>query len=128
MQEIIANVNWIAVIVGAVVAFVLGWIWYSPKVFGTKWAEGVGISIDESEKPCAAAMVTQAIGTLLLAWVVGVTAAHNALMTMILITITIVFLMIGGGLFSQKSAFAITTEAAYVVAMVVIMIVCQVIL
>jgi hypothetical protein len=39
MEEITANVNWLAVIVGAVLSFVLGWLWYSPKLFGTKWAE-----------------------------------------------------------------------------------------
>ena len=129
MEELTTNVNWIAVIVGAVVAFFLGWIWYSPKVFGRKWAEGVGIDLDtECDKMPVAAMVTQAIATLLLAWVVGVTAAHNALFTMILITVTIVLLMIAGGFFTKKSGSAIFTEAGFVVAMVVVMIICQAIL
>ena len=129
MEELTTNVNWIAVIVGAVAAFLLGWIWYSPKVFGTKWAEGVGIDMNDTTcKMPVAAMVAQAIATLLLAWVVGVTAAHNALMTMILITVTIVLLMIAGGLFSQKSTYAIFTEAGFLVAMVVVMIICQALL
>lgn len=128
MEELTTNVNWVAVIVGAVIAFVLGWLWYSPKVFGTKWAEGVGVSIEDSEKPCAPALITQAIGTFLLAWVVGVTASHSALFTMILITATIVLLMIAGGLFAQKSGAAITIEASFVVAMVIVMILCQAVL
>ena len=129
MEELTTNVNWLAVIVGAVVAFFLGWIWYSPKVLGRKWAEGVGIDLDtECDTMPVAAMVTQAIATLLLAWIVGVTAAHNALFTMILITLTIIFLMIGGGLFSKKSSYAIFTEAGFVVVMVVVMIICQALL
>lgn len=128
MEELTANVNWVAVFVSAILAFILGWLWYSPKVFGTKWAEGVGISIEDSEQPRTSALITQFIGTLLLAWVVGITTAHNALTTMVLITITIALLMIAGGLFSQKGLNAIITETSFVVAMVVVMIICQTIL
>lgn len=128
MNEITTNINWIAVIVGAVIAFVLGWIWYSPKVFGTKWAEGVGVSLGEATGMPVAAMVTQAIATFFLSWVVGITAANNVLMTMILITLTIVLLMIAGSFFTKKSNYAIATEAGFVVAMVVVMIICQAIL
>lgn len=128
MEELTTNVNWIAVIVGAVVAFILGWLWYSPKLFGTKWAEGVGVDLGASTEMPVAAMITQAIATLLLAWVVGITAAHNALLTMILITITIVLLMIAGSFFSKKSNYAIATEAGFVIAMVVVMVVVQALL
>jgi hypothetical protein len=127
MNEITAGVNWLAVIVGAIVAFVVGGLWYSPKLFGRKWAEGVGISM-ENASGGAAAMITQAIGTLLLAWVVGVTAANNALLTIILIVVTIVALLAAGGKFAQKKNAAIAIEAPYVVVMAVIMIACQAIL
>ena len=36
MTELTANVNWLAVIIGAVIAFVLGMAWFSPRMFGTK--------------------------------------------------------------------------------------------
>lgn len=125
MSEITSDVNWLAVIVGAVVAYALGALWYSPKLFGTKWAEGSGVSMDPEAPPPMLAMVIQAIGTFLLAWIIGVTAVSNALLTAILIVLTIVFLMIAGGLYSQKSRYAITVEAAYVVVMAVVMIICQ---
>lgn len=128
MAEITTNVNWLAVGVGGVVAFLLGWLWYSPKLFGTKWAEGVGVSIEDGSGPPAAAMIMQVVGTFLLAWVVGVTAASDALLTIILILATIVALMVAGGLFSQKSSYAIATEAGFVVAMVVVMIIVHAIL
>ncbi len=125
MAEITANVNWLAVIVGAVVAFALGWLWYSPKLFLTKWAEGVGISLESGSGLPVAAMIAQIIGTFLLAWVVGVTAASDALLTIILIVLTIVALMTAGGLYSGKSRYAITTEVGFVIAMTIVMIVVQ---
>lgn len=66
--------------------------------------------------------MAQFFGTVLLGWVVGVTAANDALLTAILVTATIATLMAAGGLFAQKSRYAITVETTFVVAMVVIMI------
>ena len=128
MEEITVNVNWLAVIVGAVLAYLLGWLWYSPKLFGEKWASGVGVSCDDSSEFPLAAMTTQAVGTFLLAWVVGVTAAHDMLFFIALITLTIVFLIIAAGHFAQKSSTAINIEVTYILAMVVIMIVVQAVL
>lgn len=125
MSEITTNVNWIATMVGAVISFGLGWLWYSSKLFGRKWAEGVRLSLEDTSAPPAMAMVTQATATFLLAWVVGVTAVNDALFTMILITLTIVALLVSGGLFAKKSNYALATEAGYIVVMVVIMIICQ---
>lgn len=125
MAEITVGVNWLAVIVGAVVAFLLGWLWYSPKLFGVRWAEGVGVSLDDASGPSGVAMAAQALGTFLLSWVVGVTAAADALLTIILIVVTLVVLMVAGGKFSQKSGYAIATETGFVVAMAIVMIVFQ---
>lgn len=125
MEELITGVNWIAVIVGFVVSFLVGWLWFSPKLFGTKWAEGVGIDMNDAAGTSMPALGFQAAGTFLLAWVVGVTAKNDALLTILLITATIVFLMTAGGFFSQKSAYARHAEAGFVVVMVAIMIVCQ---
>jgi hypothetical protein len=125
MAEITMNVSWHAVIVGAVVAFALGWLWYSPKLFGTKWAAGVGVLIDDGSALPVTAMILQAIGTLLLAWVVGVTAASNALMTIILIVLVMVTLLAAGGFFAKKSVYAIGTEAGFILKMTVVMIVVQ---
>ncbi len=125
MMEITANVNWLAVVVGAVVAFLLGWLWYSPKLFGVKWAQGVGVSLDKADGMPVAALIVQAVGTFLLAWIVGVTAAANALLTIILIVAVVVCLNITSGLFGKRSTYAIATESGFIVAMAVIMIVVQ---
>lgn len=125
MSEITTNVNWIAVIVGTVASFLLGWLWYSPKLFGKKWAEGIGVDLGSASSMPAAAMVTQLIATFLLSWVVGVTAAQNALMTVILIVVMLVLFIVANGFFGKKSGYAITVEAGFIVAMAVVMIIAQ---
>ena len=37
-MEDFGAVNWLAVGVGTVAAFMVGWLWYSPLLFGKKWA------------------------------------------------------------------------------------------
>lgn len=126
MSEITANVNWLAVIIGAVLSFVLGWLWYSPKLFGTKWAAGTGVKMPESGGPMLMTpLILQAIGTLLLAWLVGVTAANNALLTIILAAVTFMMLQAASGKFTGKSDYAILTEVGFIAIMVVVMIVVQ---
>ena len=124
MGELTNNINWLATIIGAIVAFLLGWLWYSPKLFVEKWAEGVRINFDGSG-PSELVMVVQMVATFLLSWVIGITAASNSLFTAILITLTIVCLMAASGLFCQKSRYAIATETGFIVVMVAVMIVCQ---
>ena len=124
MSEI-TDINWLATIVGFVLAFGLGMIWFSPYLFGKKWAEGVGLDPVGPGKPPVAAMAAQITGTFLLAWTVGVTASNDALLTIILITLTIVVLAGASAFFTGKNAYARHTEAGFTIAMVVIMIICQ---
>jgi len=125
MNELLDGVNWLAVIVGFMAAYLLGWLWYSPKLFGKKWAEAVGIDMSgETEMP-AMAMFVQAVGTFLLSWLVGITAASNALLTIILIAVTLMTLMAAGSMYCKKPGSAIAIEMGYVFTMVVLMIICQ---
>lgn len=38
-----SNVNWLAVVVAAVLTFALGGLWYSPLLFGRAWQRLVGL-------------------------------------------------------------------------------------
>jgi hypothetical protein len=127
-SELINDLNWWAILAGTVLAFLLGWLWYSPKMFGAKWAEGVGLSLQDCGEMPVAAMVGQLAGTFLLAWVVGIMTIAGTYMTLALIVATIVLLMASGGLFAKKSSYAIATETGFVVAMAVIMVVVQMLL
>lgn len=125
MSELTMGVNWIAVITGAVIAFLLGWLWYSPKLFGTKWAQGVGIDLGGAHEMPKVALLMQAVGLFLMSWFVGVTAVSQALFTVILATVAFTVLAYSGGAFAQKSAYSRAVDAGYWIVALVIMIVCQ---
>ena len=125
MAELTTGVSWLAVIVGAVAAFLVGWLWYSPKLFGPKWAEGVGVKMGTASEMPVAAMVTQIVGLLLMSWFVGVTAVSSALLTVILATVAFTVLAYSGGLFTKKSSYARNVDAGYWLVSLVVMIVCQ---
>ncbi len=125
MSELTTGVSWLAVIVGAVVSFLAGWLWYSPMLFGPKWAKGVGVEMGTASNMPVAAMLTQLIGLLLMSWFVGVTAVSNALFTVILATLAYTALAYSGGLFTKKSAYARNVEAGYWIVALVIMILSQ---
>ena len=70
MESEFANVNWIAVILGTVAAFLVGWLWYSPKLFGRGWAAGSGVELGSAQSMPVFARVSQLVGLVLLALVV----------------------------------------------------------
>ena len=125
MIEVTNGVSWLAVIAGAVVSFLLGWLWYSPKLFGTKWAAGAGVKMGSADNMPVGAMVSQAIGLLLMSWFVGVTANSNALYTVILSTVAFTVLQFSGNSFSGKSQYAKLVDAGYWIVALVIMIICE---
>jgi Protein of unknown function (DUF1761) len=69
------SVNYLAVIVAAVVAFLLGAIWNGP-LFGKAWAAARGPAPAEGAKPTASAMAVVAVALLLAAWVVAVISGY----------------------------------------------------
>jgi hypothetical protein len=125
MAELTNGVSWLAVVAGAVVSFLAGWLWYSTKMFGLKWAEGVGLGLGSSTTMPAGAMISQLIGLLLMSWFVGVTAASSALLTVILATVAFTVLAYSGGMFSKKSGFVRLVDAGYWILCLVIMVLSQ---
>lgn len=121
MEELLTGVNWTAVITGAVAAFVVGWVWYSPYMFSKKWAAGIGIDINNGGGSMGLALFAQAVGTFLLAWVIGITQTTDSTAIAILIALTIAAIVKANGLFSQKSHYAIGVEAVYILVMVAVM-------
>ena len=123
MEELTTNVSWTAVIVGAIVSFLVGWLWYSPKLFGTKWAEGVGVELGDASEMPMGAMAYQAVGLLLMSWFVGVTAANNALLTVILATVAFSLMLMAGGKFARHSSYANHVNAGFWLISLVIMVI-----
>ena len=80
METAIA-VSWIAVIVAAVVRFAIGAAWYAPPVFGKIWQEAAGVKPDPSQMPKA--MVVQAIGDLIMAYILARILGHYGAETLL---------------------------------------------
>jgi len=40
--DVLSELNWLAVLVGAVIYFVLGALWYSPMLFARPWQRSIG--------------------------------------------------------------------------------------
>jgi hypothetical protein len=50
MQNAFQNLNWLAIVVAAVSAFVLGGLWYSPLMFVKRWMKETGITEESTKK------------------------------------------------------------------------------
>jgi hypothetical protein len=44
------EINWFAVITATIAAFLLGGVWYSNKVFGSRWMHEIGLTEESSSK------------------------------------------------------------------------------
>jgi hypothetical protein len=126
MGEIIQGVNWLAVGAGAVISFVLGFLWYSPLMFGKRWAEGVGV--EAGARPSAAALITQLLGLFLMSWFIGVAAVIDNLAVAILAVAAFSVLFFSAGLFTRKDPFVRNIEVGHWIVSLVVMQICQVML
>ena len=125
MIVLVAGVNWIAVAVSTVLCFGLGALWYSPKLFGVKWAAGAGIEIGADVKQPVAALAMQLLGTFMLAWIIALAIANDAMPIGVLFAATSACLLMAGSMFGQSSLYATLTEGSFVMVMAVIMIISQ---
>jgi hypothetical protein len=48
--QIFSDINWLAILVAAIAYFMLGAVWYSKALFGTKWAAAVGLDMTDPNK------------------------------------------------------------------------------
>ncbi len=67
---IMESVNWLHVIVGAVVAMVIGSVWYMPAVFGNAWMADLGKKQSDASNP-GPAMAVMALGSLVMTYVLA---------------------------------------------------------
>ncbi|MEW7009235.1 DUF1761 domain-containing protein [Lentilitoribacter sp. EG35] len=125
MSELTTDVSWTAVVVGAIASFLLGWLWYSPLLFGRKWAEGLGLELGTANDMPAGAMIAQIIGLLLMSWFVAVTAVSEALLTVILATLAFTALAYSGGMFAKQNTYVRNVNAGYWIISLIIMIICN---
>jgi hypothetical protein len=70
------GVNYLAVIVAAVLAMVIGFAWYSPQVLGTRWMSYLGTTQAQLGNPGPIGMAVGVVSALLNAWVLAVLAMN----------------------------------------------------
>lgn len=61
------SVNYLAVLVATLSAFVIGGIWYSPAVFGKQWMKEVGVKESDAKKKAGQAMAKSFLITFIMA-------------------------------------------------------------
>ena len=64
--EILSDLNWPGVGIGAIAVYFLGAVWFSPRGFGKAWLAALGKTPKQLSSP-AAPMIWQAVYTVLLA-------------------------------------------------------------
>ena len=111
MDTSFSEVNWLAVIVGTVLAYGAGMLWFSPRMFGKVWAEG-SHNLQPPTSPPVPAMLVQLIGTFLVALTVGMTETQDMLGAAIVAILAIAFVVAGMDLFSQKKSGAVWSTLA----------------
>jgi hypothetical protein len=79
MQNAFQNLNWLAIIVAAVSAFMLGGIWYSPLLFAKRWMKETGITEESTKntnmtKVFGLAFILSLIASFFLAMFIGANA------------------------------------------------------
>jgi hypothetical protein len=50
MTNVFLHLNWLAVIVTAVIGFLLGWLWYSPVLFAKPWMAAMKITPERMQE------------------------------------------------------------------------------
>jgi Protein of unknown function (DUF1761) len=70
-------INWLALVLAAVVKQALGALWFSPLLFGKAWCELAGVSDAEMKAGLVKALIPDIIGSFLMAFVL-VHAVHYA--------------------------------------------------
>lgn len=120
METLLQTIEWTPVLVSFALAYVLGWVWYSPVMFYEKWMKGKGVSV--VEHPMWIPMAAQAGATLLFAIIVNLATADGDVGHAVLVALTIAGFIKANGLFQGKTKWAVSIETLYILAMAVIMI------
>jgi hypothetical protein len=68
------EVSWIGIVLAVVAAMVVGFIWYSPGVFGNTWQRLAGLDSDKAKKGMVGPMAATVIGAVLTAYILAHTA------------------------------------------------------
>ena len=127
MEAAIA-VSWWAIIIAAVVKFLIGWGWYAPPVFGKRWQALSGLKMDDMSG-LAPAIVVQLIGDLVMAYILARFILHygapgligGALIGFMAWLGFVATIMVGSIFYEKKPPMLIAINAGYQLVGIVVM-------
>lgn len=125
MEKIFADIHWIAVLLSTLAVFMVGWAWYSEKVFGKWWRAGIGAPAVSKEVFAGVHMVygmlAQFFATALLAVIVSIMIISNLLWVLLLVALMLAGFVKANGFYAGKTKTAISIEVSYMLAMVILL-------
>jgi hypothetical protein len=121
MESILTDVNWVTVLVGALVSFVVGSFWYGDFLFGRKWRQGLGTAAVQG-RTMPLLLFVEAVSCLLLAWLMVVTADISIWLA-VLAAVAMSVAIKANGMFSGKTIYAIAVESSYILIKAVVVII-----
>ena len=65
------GVNWVAVVVAAVVGLIIGFAWFAPQLFGKQWAREAGVQLGSASTTPPTTYVWAVVSVLLTAYVLA---------------------------------------------------------
>ncbi len=65
------DINYMAVVVAAVINMIVGAVWYSPVLFANEWSKLVGRKVEDMRKDAGAGYAITAVGALVQAWILA---------------------------------------------------------
>ena len=84
-------INWWAVIVAAIVKFVIGAAWYAPQLFGKQWQAEIGMTQEQVRANLAPSLVAEIVTDLVMAFIL-LHAVHYAGATTLVLGAVVGFL------------------------------------
>jgi hypothetical protein len=115
--------NYVAILAGAVVIMLLGYLWFHPKTFESSWLKGAGLTEEDMKEVNPMIMVGSILMALVLSWALSKYASHteegmhqfvhgmyHGFMPALLYVAPV---LVSKGLFERKELSWILTGAAY---------------
>ncbi len=104
------GVNWLGVGLGALLSFVAGWFYYSPKGFYPAWSASAGVQHKPGD-PMGAAFGSLVVGLILYAVFVGVMMARGQCGPLVLGILAFIIMAYSNNAFKKLGAVSRTVDA-----------------
>lgn len=121
LENLMLAIEWGPVLISTLIAFIIGWAWYSQILFVRPWMNGLP-KPPVWQAPMWMPMLAQLGATLFLAIIVNMSYQDGHVGHSVLVALTIMGFIKANGMYSGKNKMAISIEVLYILVMVLVMI------